>query len=49
MGYENIRLIDTTDGVFMTKKEAAKYSLKHSAIFFGKRRDNAYGNSKKNL
>jgi len=40
-GYENIQLIDTTDDVFMTKKEAAKYSLKHSAIFFGKRGENS--------
>ena len=35
MGYENIQLIDTTDGLFMTKKEAAQYSLKCSAIFCG--------------
>lgn len=41
MGYENIQLIDTTEGVFMTKKEAAQYSLKHSAIFFGKRGKNS--------
>ena len=40
-GYENIQLIDTTDGLFMTKKEAAQYSLKHSAIFFGKRGKNS--------
>lgn len=37
MGYENIQLIDTTDDVFMTKKEAAQYSLKHSAIFCGRK------------
>lgn len=36
-GYENIQLIDTTDGLFMTKKEAAQYSLKHSAIFCGRK------------
>ncbi len=48
-GFEDVRLIDTTDGTFMTKKEAAKYSLKRSAIFFGKRRDNAYGAIEKYL
>jgi arsenite methyltransferase len=37
MGYENIRLIDTTDGVFMTRKEATKYSLSHSATLLRKR------------
>ncbi len=35
MSYENVRLIDTTDGMFMTKKEAFRYSLSHSAIFCG--------------
>ncbi len=37
LGYEKIQLIDTTNGMFMTKKEAAKYSLSHSAILFGKK------------
>ncbi len=37
MGYESARLIDTTDGLFMTKKEAAMYSLKCSAILYGKK------------
>ena len=37
MNYENVRLTDTTDGIFMTKKEAAKYSLNHSAVLFGKK------------
>ncbi len=38
LGYENSRLVDTTDGLFMTKKEATMYSLKHSAILIGKNR-----------
>ncbi len=37
MSYENVRLIDTTDGIFMTKKEAFRYSLSHSAILCGKK------------
>ncbi|MGI6739645.1 MAG: class I SAM-dependent methyltransferase [Christensenellales bacterium] len=37
MGYESVELIDTTNGMFMTKKEAALYSLSHSAILYGKK------------
>ncbi|MGI6688681.1 MAG: class I SAM-dependent methyltransferase [Christensenellales bacterium] len=37
MGYENVQLIGTTDGVFMTKKEAVMYSLRHSAILCGRK------------
>ncbi|CEM63404.1 class I SAM-dependent methyltransferase [Treponema phagedenis] len=37
MGYENVQLINTTNGIFMTKKEAVKYALKHSAILCGKK------------
>ncbi len=37
MGYEDVRLIDTTDDMFMTKKEAAIYSLRHSAILCGRK------------
>lgn len=37
MGYEEAGLIDTTDGSFMTKKEALMYSLSHSAILYGKK------------
>lgn len=37
MGYEDVRLIDTTNGKFMTKKEASIYSLRHSAILCGRK------------
>jgi ubiquinone/menaquinone biosynthesis C-methylase UbiE len=37
MGYENVQLIGTTDGVFMTKKEAVMYSLRYSAILCGRK------------
>lgn len=37
MGYESAMLIDTTDGLFMTKKEATIYSLKNSAILYGRK------------
>jgi arsenite methyltransferase len=37
MGYEKVQMIDTTDGKFMTKKEAAMYSLRHSAILYGRK------------
>ncbi len=36
-GYEKVQLIDTTDGTFMTKKEAVMYSIDHSAILYGKK------------
>lgn len=37
MGYEDVRLIDTTDGTFMTKKEAAWMGLSGSALLLGKK------------
>lgn len=37
LDYEEVLLIDTTSGKFMTKTEAAMYSLKHSAILYGKK------------
>ena len=37
MGYENVKLVDTTNGIFMTKKEASMYNLCHSAILYGKK------------
>ncbi|NLL91408.1 MAG: class I SAM-dependent methyltransferase [Ruminococcaceae bacterium] len=37
MGYENVKLVDTTNGIFMTKKEASMYNLRHSAILYGKK------------
>lgn len=37
MGYEDVRLIDTTNGKFMTKKEAFMYSLSSSAILCGRK------------
>lgn len=37
MGYEEVCLIDTTDGKFMTKNEATLYSLRGSAILYGKK------------
>ncbi|MGI6726830.1 MAG: class I SAM-dependent methyltransferase [Christensenellales bacterium] len=37
MGYEKVQMVDTTDGKFMTKKEAAMYSLRHSAILYGRK------------
>ena len=37
MGCEKVQMIDTTDGKFMTKKEAAMYSLRHSAILYGRK------------
>lgn len=37
MGYENVQMIDTTDGLFMTKKEAFMYSLSRSAILCGRK------------
>ncbi|NLZ76849.1 MAG: class I SAM-dependent methyltransferase [Spirochaetales bacterium] len=36
-GYEDVQKIDTTDGSFMTKKEATRYCLRHSAILYGKK------------
>lgn len=37
MGYESAELIDTTDGIFMTKKEALWMELSGSAILYGKK------------
>ncbi|NMD37368.1 MAG: class I SAM-dependent methyltransferase, partial [Christensenellaceae bacterium] len=37
MGYESVQIIDTTDGKFMSKKEATIYSLKHSAVLYGRK------------
>ena len=37
MGYEKVELIDTTDGTFMTKKEAAWMALSGSALLIGKK------------
>ena len=37
MGYEDVRLIDTTDGTFMTRKEAAWMELAGSALLVGKK------------
>ena len=37
MGYEDVRLIDTTNGTFMTKKEAAWMELAGSALLIGRK------------
>ena len=37
MGYEKVELIDTTDGLFMTKKEAGRLMLKGSMLLIGKK------------
>ena len=37
MGYEKVELIDTTDGTFMTKKEAAWMALSGSAMLVGRK------------
>lgn len=37
MGYESVELIDTTDGLFMTKKEAAGLMLQGSTLLVGKK------------
>ena len=36
-GYESVRLIDTTDGTFMGKKEAAWLGLAGSTLLTGKK------------
>ena len=36
-GYEEIRLIDTTDGTFMEKKEASWLGLAGSTLLVGKK------------
>ena len=37
MGYEKVELIDTADGMFMTKKEAAWMALSGSALLVGRK------------
>ncbi|MBR5366444.1 MAG: class I SAM-dependent methyltransferase [Clostridia bacterium] len=37
MGFEDVRLIDTTDGKFMTKREAAWMGLSGSALLIGRK------------
>lgn len=37
MGYENVELIDTTNGNFLSPKEARNYMLKGSRLLFGKK------------
>jgi len=37
MGYEDVRLIDTTDGRFMTKREATWMALSGSALLMGRK------------
>ncbi len=37
MGYEDVQLIDTSNGMFMSKKEAIMYSINNSAILYGKK------------
>ena len=37
MGFEKVELIDTTDGTFMTKKEASWMALSGSALLIGKK------------
>lgn len=36
-GYEKVELVDTTDGLFLTKKECGIYMLKHSMLIVGKK------------
>ena len=37
MGYEKVEFLDTTDGLFMTPKEAASLALKGSGLLVGKK------------
>ena len=37
MGYEDVRLIGTTDGTFMTEKEAVWMELAGSSLLIGKK------------
>ncbi len=34
-GYERVELIDTADGLFMSKREARRLMLKNSTLLFG--------------
>lgn len=36
-GYQDVRLIDTTDGMFMKRKEAVLLGLSGSALLVGKK------------
>ena len=36
-GFEKVELIDTTDGLFLTKKESRAYMLAHSKLLVGKK------------
>ena len=35
--YEKVELIDTTDGLFLTKKESRAYMLAHSTLLVGRK------------
>ena len=37
MGYERVELIDTTDGSFMTPKEAGRLMLRGSTLLVGRK------------
>ena len=37
LGYERVELIDTTDGRFMTRREAAWMALSGSALLVGRK------------
>ena len=37
MGYEQVELIDTTEGMFMTSKEARRHMLTGSTLLIGKK------------
>ena len=37
MGYEKVELLDTSDGLFMTKKEASSLMLVGSGLLVGKK------------
>ncbi len=37
LGYESVRLIDTTDGKFMTRRESAWMALSGSALLVGRK------------
>ena len=37
MGYEDVRVIDTTDGLFMTRREAATMDLAGSKLLVGRK------------
>ena len=37
MGYERVELIDTTDGSFMTPKEAKRLMLRSSTLLVGRK------------